>query len=98
MINKVFNAIKTACSWVGYDGLLHLGISFAVIVLLGWVMPVWVPVLAAVLAGLGKELYDLIKVGASSYDWKHSLHDLACDGVGIIAGALLCVLYIYARR
>ena len=97
-MNKILSAIRTAFAWVGFDGVLHFGISFAVVVLLGWCMPVWIAVAIIAALGLGKELYDLVKVGAKQYDWKHSAHDLICDAAGIVLGVLLCVLYIYTRR
>lgn len=77
MISKVFN-------YFGYDGLKHVVASNVMVVVLNLILPLWVAVLVAALAGVGKEVVwdKLMKKG--TFDKK----DLIADGVGIIIGCL----------
>ncbi len=49
MISKVFN-------YFGYDGLKHVIASNVMVVVLNLILPLWVAVLVAALAGVGKEV------------------------------------------
>lgn len=75
MISKVFN-------YFGYDGLKHVIASNVMVVVLNLILPLWVAVLVAALAGVGKEVVwdKLMKKG--TFDKK----DLIADAVGIIIG------------
>lgn len=77
MISKVFN-------YFGYDGLKHIIASNVMVVVLNLILPLWVAVLVAALAGVGKEVVwdKLMKKG--TFDKK----DLIADAVGIIIGCL----------
>lgn len=77
MISKVFN-------YFGYDGLKHVIASNVMVVVLNLILPLWVTVLVAALAGVGKEVVwdKLMKKG--TFDKK----DLIADAVGIIIGCL----------
>lgn len=77
MISKVFN-------YFGYDGLKHVIASNVMVVVLNLILPMWVAVLVAALAGVGKEIVwdKLMKKG--TFDKK----DLIADAVGIIIGCL----------
>lgn len=77
MISKVFN-------YFGYDGLKHVIASNVMVVILNLILPLWVAVLVAALAGVGKEVVwdKLMKKG--TFDKK----DLIADAVGIIIGCL----------
>lgn len=77
MISKVFN-------YFGYDGLKHVIASNVMVVTLNLILPLWVAVLVAALAGVGKEVVwdKLMKKG--TFDKK----DLIADAVGIIIGCL----------
>lgn len=77
MISKVFN-------YFGYDGLKHVIASNVMVVVLSLILPLWVAVLVAALAGVGKEVVwdKLMKKG--TFDKK----DLIADAVGIIIGCL----------
>ena len=77
MISKVFN-------YFGYDGLKHVIASNVMVVALNLILPLWVAVLVAALAGVGKEVVwdKLMKKG--TFDKK----DLIADAVGIIIGCL----------
>ena len=74
---KVFN-------YFGYDGLKHVIASNVMVVVLNLILPLWVAVLVAALAGVGKEVVwdKLMKKG--TFDKK----DLIADAVGIIIGCL----------
>lgn len=77
MISKVFN-------YFGYDGLKHVIASNVMVVVLNLILPLWVAVLVAALAGVGKEVVwdKLMKKG--TFDKK----DLIADAAGIIIGCL----------
>lgn len=77
MISKVFN-------YFGYDGLKHVVASNVMVVVLNLILPLWVAVLVAALAGVGKEVVwdKLMKKG--TFDKK----DLIANAVGIIIGCL----------
>lgn len=77
MTSKVFNYFE-------YDGLKHVIASNVMVVVLNLILPLWVAVLVAALAGVGKEVVwdKLMKKG--TFDKK----DLIADGVGIIIGCL----------
>lgn len=77
MISKVFNSF-------GHDGLKHVIASNVMVVVLNLILPLWVAVLVAALAGVGKEVVwdKLMKKG--TFDKK----DLIADAVGIIIGCL----------
>lgn len=77
MISKVFN-------YFGYDGLKHVIASNVMVVVLNLILPLWVAVLVAALAGVGKEVVwdKLMKKG--TFDKK----DLIADAVGIIIGCI----------
>lgn len=77
MTSKVFNYFE-------YDGLKHVIASNVMVVVLNLILPLWVAVLVAALAGVGKEVVwdKLMKKG--TFDKK----DLIADAVGIIIGCL----------
>nr|DAZ73739.1 MAG TPA: putative periplasmic lipoprotein [Caudoviricetes sp.] len=77
MISKVFN-------YFGHDGLKHVIASNVMVVVLNLILPLWVAVLVAALAGVGKEVVwdKLMKKG--TFDKK----GLIADAVGIIIGCL----------
>ena len=77
MTSKVFN-------YFGYDGLKHIIASNVMVIVLNLILPLWVAVLVAALAGVGKEVVwdKLMKKG--TFDKK----DLIADAVGIIIGCL----------
>lgn len=97
-MKRIFTAIKTALRWIGYDGALHFALSALLVVGFSAFAPVWSGVAVAVALGLGKEIYDLCKVGAKGYDWKHSAHDIACDAAGLLVGFVCVMLFIYVKR
>lgn len=76
--------------WLRPDGVLHLGIScLLVLVLLPLLPPCrwWIAAAAVSIIGLAKEFYD-------STDPQHAAewHDVACDLIGIALGV---ALYFY---
>lgn len=81
--------LKKAWSWVAIDGLLHIETSALIMCVcppcFGW----WAALIAS-LFGIGKEVYDIfVKKSKPAL----SLHDLACDVIGIALGALVRVCY-----
>lgn len=95
-MRKVLDIAKSVIKWIARDGLEHLSISCILTFIFAAVMPVWVAALATLLVGIGKEIFDLSRCGwdVKTYDWKNSGHDLACDAIGILAGALISYLWI----
>ena len=71
-------------NWVGTDGLLQIICSVIIVSVLNVLLPLWVAVLIAAIAGVGKEfVWDkLLKKG--TFEKK----GLLCDLIGIIIGCL----------
>jgi len=71
------------------DKLLHAGVSCLIGLLLGVVLPSWLPwtraALNVVLIGGGKEAYDKRHPDAHDADWR----DLLADAVGAIVGEVI---------
>lgn len=69
----------------------HFALSALIVVALGWVRPLICAALIALAVGAAKELADYLRAFALvlPFSFKHSLHDLACDAVGVLAGLVL---------
>ena len=76
-MDKIFN-------YFGFDGLKHILCCNLIVVLVNILLPLWIAVLASVVAALGKEIIwdKILKRG--TFDKK----DLISDGIGIIIGCL----------
>lgn len=70
---------------IATDKLLHFETCALIVVAVAAVLPWWAGVIAAALAGIGKELWD-IQHGDPSWA------DLLADALGIAAGILICLL------
>lgn len=83
-MKKIIEKIKGFAKWVASDGLLHALVCYAIVLA---VFPVFdkpvegiaAALLLAVVASMGKEVYDLAK----GCELKHVWHDLICDAIGI---------------
>lgn len=76
--------------WLRPDGVLHLGISALLYLLLAPLAPPyrwWIPAAVVLILGLAKEFYDSTDP-AHAAEW----HDVACDLIGIASGV---ALYFY---
>lgn len=71
--------------WVRRDGLLHIESCALITVVFGLFLPWWGACLVAFVAGIGKELWDT-KHGVANW------HDVICDIIGVVAGAVLVFL------
>lgn len=91
-LKKLWSWVLKGWNWLRTDGLLHLVISALIVVLFGAFLPVWAAVLIAVVAGIAKEIYDRVS-GNGKAEW----HDLICDGIGIVLGVLVCLLWMLCR-
>ena len=76
-MDKIFN-------YFGFDGLKHILCCNLIVVLVNILLPLWIAVLASVVAAFGKEIIwdKILKKG--TFDKK----DLISDGIGIIIGCL----------
>ena len=83
--------IKEIINWVGSDGLLHLLVCWLLILVITPMNGIWVAVLTAILLSLGKEVWDVLI--QKDNDKTQAIHDLICDGVGIMAGLLTIMLW-----
>ena len=74
-------------NWIRRDGWMHIIASFVIVYGASLLLPLWAAVVTAAAIGLGKEGYDYItKKGTAE------LHDLICDGIGILVAAGLILL------
>ena len=80
-MKKLIESLKKIKEWVAIDGLLHFLVCYAIIVsltpLIGW----WA-LLLAILVALCKEAWDYFVEKDNNKE--QVIHDLICDGVGII--------------
>lgn len=93
-MEKVKEIIRKVWKWVGSDGFQHCCVSIVLVAALGWVRPVWVVPIVVLAIGIAKEVKDNL---ANHRVWKDSLHDLACDAVGIGLGMLFIYLNTLAK-
>lgn len=82
--------LKKFYAWLRPDGVLHLGISALLFLLLAPLVPPcrwWIAAAVVIVVGLAKEFYDSTDP-AHAAEW----HDVACDLIGIAGGV---ALYFY---
>ena len=79
--------MKKIWDWIRTDGLLHIETSALIVVLVSIVISWWVGVVGSAVAGVGKELYDRSHEGHCA-EW----HDVICDGIGVVIGAVAVLL------
>jgi len=77
---------------MGKDKILHfvcsaliLLISFFFFFSLGLIYPTSLAIITTIIAGVGKEIYDVYKPKPTGFSWA----DLVADGLGILFGLLL---------
>lgn len=66
-------------NFVGFDGILHITFSFAIVFVLHLFLPGWISVLLTFAVGILKEVYDEFLKEGGFFDVK----DLLCDSIGI---------------
>lgn len=92
---KVIEKIKGFLKWVNVDGGLHALANYS-IMLAAYPMfkdpgtGIVVAFLAAILASIGKEVYDMFSDGCSI---KNAWHDLLCDALGMGCAVLTWLLW-----
>lgn len=82
--------MKKIINWIGYDGLLHFLVCYAMILTFTPIIGLWWAFVTTVIASIGKELYDVFVI--KSNDLKSSLHDVLFDAVGI--GLSILILFL----
>lgn len=86
-MEKILNFIKSIYRWLRADGLLHISFSALIMVLFGWIRPLWIPAIIALAIGIGYEIYQkLSKKGFA--EW----HDVICDAIGVLIGFVLLII------
>jgi hypothetical protein len=89
------NAIKSFCDWVGHKGLLHAMVCYSIMLT---VYPIfsnpfrgamW-SFVAALLASVGKEVFDIFREDNLV---QNAWHDLLCDAIGMAAAVLTWLLW-----
>ena len=86
-MNKIKNAIK----WIGTDGLLHFLICYAMMLALSPIIGWWA-ILPTTIIAAAKEGYDFFI--QKDNDKSQVIHDLICDGAGIIIAYLTMLLWL----
>ena len=86
-MEKILNFIKKIYRWLRADGLLHISFSALIMVLFGWIRPLWIPALITLAIGFAKELYDKFSEKGAA-EW----HDIICDVAGILIGFVLIII------
>ena len=70
--------------WIRRDGLLHIETCALIVVVTGLFLPWWIAGVVSLVAGIGKELWD-IKHGVANW------HDVICDLIGVLLGSLIAL-------
>lgn len=83
--------IKEIQSWVGVDGLLHLLVCWLVVLVVTPIRGIWLAVVAAAILSIGKEIWDMFIQKDNSKE--QAIHDLICDGAGVLAGLMTIGLW-----
>lgn len=83
--------IKNIIKWIAADGLLHFLVCYAMILALTPLIGLYALILTTI-AALGKEGYDYHF--RKSNNREQVVHDLICDGVGIILAAITMLLWL----
>lgn len=83
------NTLRKLLNWAGTDGLLHIGCSFFICLVVGAFLPIWAAAGITLLIGVAKEIFDLLHPESHSAEWK----DLICDAIGIAVGCGIILLY-----
>lgn len=74
------------------DGALHILCSLVILLVLSVFFPLWIAIIATVLVGIGKEVYDKISYGL--FSWK----DILFDSIGIVLAVLIFLLFKFFYR
>lgn len=74
--------------FVGFDGVLHIMFSFAIVFILHLFLPGWLSVVLTFSVGILKEVYDEFLKEGGLFDVK----DLLCDSIGIALYAISNVI------
>ena len=86
----LLNMLKWAYNWVGTDGLLHFLVCYALMLTFKPIVGVWWSLLIAIIPALAKEAWDYYV--EKDNDTEQVLHDLVCDGVGILLSLLIIII------
>lgn len=79
--------IKDIWKWMRMDGLLHMETSALIMLIAHTIFPLLLALILSVSMGIAKEARDaMTKKGTAE------MHDLYCDGIGILLGLILCIL------
>lgn len=87
-MKNILELIKGLYNWLNTDGLLHISIT-SMIITFSFPLIRWWSLGLAVILGLAKEAYDIL---VKKSDPKLSIHDLICDGIGIVMTAILILV------
>lgn len=83
--------IKDIMNWIGTDGLLHLFACWLIVLVATPIRGIWLAILASVILSLGKEIWDVFIQKDNCKE--QAIHDIICDGIGVLAGLLTIGLW-----
>ena len=92
MKSKIMDWLRAAREWLSLDGLLHLLVCTVIVLFFGAFLPLWGAIIVAMVAGMVKEIYDLISQKGTP-EWR----DLVCDLIGIVLGLIIATLWLLIR-
>lgn len=83
--------IKKIIKWIATDGLLHFLVCYALMVALTPITGWWA-LLVTALAALSKEAWDYFVEKDNNKE--QVIHDLICDGAGIVAAYITMLIWL----
>lgn len=90
-MKKQIEILKKIKEWIGTDGLLHFLICYAMVIALSPIIGWWA-ILPTTIIAAAKEGYDFFI--QKDNNKPQVIHDLICDGAGIVLACLTMLLWL----
>lgn len=83
--------MKKLLKWIGYDGLLHFLVCYAMLLTFTPIVGLWWALATVCVASVGKEAWDYFVEKDNNKE--QVIHDLICDGVGILCSLVTILIW-----
>ena len=83
--------MKKLLKWIGYDGLLHFLVCYAMLLTFTPIVGVWWSLATVCVASVGKEAWDYLI--QKDNDKQGVIHDLICDSAGVLIALITMLIW-----